>query len=128
MALAIEGSGLTIEQVVEVARHDREVAFSPEAEKRIEACREFVEKKLAAGEVMYGINTGSGEFSETMLDDDEVKEFQRFLIYNHAAGIGDPAPREYVRAAMVARMNVHANGRSGLRLEVARLQSATGRR
>ena len=49
---------------------------------------------------MYGTNTGIGEFSETMLTDEQVKEFQKYLIYNHAAGIGDPAPIEYVRAAL----------------------------
>jgi histidine ammonia-lyase len=78
----------------------------------------MLERKLEAGEVMYGINTGIGEFSETMLSDAEVKRFQRYLVYNHAAGIGDAAPEEYVRAAMLSRMNVHAKGRSGMRVEV----------
>lgn len=41
---------------------------------------------------MYGINTGIGEFSEVILTDDQVKDFQKYLIYNQAAGIGDPAP------------------------------------
>src|SRR3989304_3992910 len=34
-----------------------------------------------------------------MLNDEQVKEFQRYLVYNHAAGIGEPAPIEHVRAA-----------------------------
>jgi histidine ammonia-lyase len=50
-----------------------------------------------------------------LLDDDQVKQFQRYLIYNHAAGIGDPAPIEYVRGAMAGRINVHAHGKSGCR-------------
>ena len=37
------------------------------------------------------------------LNDEQVKEFQRYLIYNHAAGIGEPAPIEYVRAALTGR-------------------------
>ncbi len=44
-----------------------------------------------------------------------MKEFQKYLIYNHAAGIGDPAPLEYVRGAMLARVNVHAHGNSACR-------------
>jgi histidine ammonia-lyase len=67
---------------------------------------------------MYGVNTGIGEFSEVVLNDDQVKDFQRYLIYNHAAGIGEPAPTEYVRAAMLGRINVHAHGNSGNRLEI----------
>jgi len=121
MTLKVDGTGLTIENVVEVARQGTAVELTPGAEERIMACRQFVEKKLADGEVMYGINTGIGEFSETMLNDDEVKQFQKYLVYNHAAGIGDAAPAEYVRAAMLARLNVHAKGHSGLRMEIPRL-------
>ncbi|MFC1493551.1 histidine ammonia-lyase, partial [candidate division KSB1 bacterium] len=47
-----------------------------------------------------------------------VKEFQKYLIYNHSAGIGDPAPIEHVRGAMVGRINVHAHGMSGCRQEI----------
>ncbi|RKX17648.1 MAG: phenylalanine ammonia-lyase, partial [Candidatus Zixiibacteriota bacterium] len=62
-----------------------------------------------------GVNTGIGEFSEVVLNDEQVKDFQKYLVYNHAAGIGDPAPIEYVRGAMAARINVHAHGNSGIR-------------
>ena len=75
----------------------------------------MLERKIDAGEIMYGVNTGIGEFSETILNDEQVKEFQKYLIYNHAAGIGDPAPQEYVRAAILGRINVHAHGNSGCR-------------
>jgi histidine ammonia-lyase len=94
------------------------VALSDEALERIKKCRKMLEDKLATREIMYGINTGIGEFSEIVLDDDQVKDFQRYLIYNHSAGIGDPAPVEYVRAAMAGRVNVHAHGRSGCRPEI----------
>jgi histidine ammonia-lyase len=67
---------------------------------------------------MYGVNTGIGEFSEMVLNDDQVKDFQKYLIYNHAAGIGDPAPIEYVRGAMTGRANVHAHGNSGCRPDI----------
>ncbi len=117
MELVLDGVGLSIEDVAQVAREGRKVRLHPEAEQRIRTCRALLERKLEAGEVMYGINTGIGEFSETRLSGDEIKDFQRYLIYNHAAGIGEPAPQEYVRAAMLSRINVHAHGRSGLRLE-----------
>ncbi len=120
MTLTLDGKSLTIADVVRAARSSEKIGLSADAEERIRQCRAMLERKLAADEVMYGINTGIGEFSETRLTGEQVQEFQRFLIYNHAAGIGDPAPKEYVRAAMVARINVHANGRSGLRLEVTR--------
>jgi histidine ammonia-lyase len=118
MTITVDGSGLTIEKLVRIARHGEKVALHPDALERINICRGMLEEKLAAREIMYGTNTGIGEFSEVILDDDQVKEFQRYLIYNHAAGIGDPAPIEYVRGAMVGRVNVHAHGNSGCRPEI----------
>lgn len=78
----------------------------------------MLEKKIEAHEIMYGVNTGIGEFSEVVLNDEQVKDFQKYLIYNHAAGIGDPMPEEWVRGAMLGRANVHAHGNSGVRHEI----------
>ena len=118
MAVVLDGSHLTIEDVVKIARHNEKVELAPAALERIKVCRAMLEDKLAKKEVMYGTNTGIGEFSEKMLNDEQVKEFQRYLVYNHAAGIGDPAPIEHVRAALAGRINVHAHGNSGCRPEI----------
>ncbi len=115
MTVRVDGSGLTIEQVVRVARGGEAVELSAGAADRIRTCREMLERKVDAHEIMYGVNTGIGELSEVVLTDDQVQEFQKYLIYNHAAGIGDPAPIEHVRAAMLSRINVHAKGHSGCR-------------
>ena len=118
MTIVIDGSSLTIEKIVAIARHHEKVELAPDALERIKVCRAMLEEKLANKEIMYGTNTGIGEFSETMLNDDQVKEFQKYLIYNHAAGIGEPAPVEHVRAALAGRINVHAHGNSGCRPEI----------
>jgi len=114
--VVLDGDSLTIERLVDVARNGAKVSIHPDAEARILKCRAMLEEKILAHEIMYGVNTGIGEFSEVVLDDDQIKDFQKYLIYNHAAGIGDPAPIEYVRGAMVARANVMAHGNSGNRL------------
>lgn len=118
MTYIIKGSGLTIHDVVNVARNNEKVELAPEALEKIKVCRAMLERKIDAHEIMYGVNTGIGEFSEVVLDDDQVKEFQKYLIYNHAAGIGDPMPLDYVRGAMLGRINVHAHGNSGIRPEI----------
>ncbi len=118
MPITLDGSTLTIEKLVAIARDNEKVELDPAALDRIKVCRAMLEEKLAKKEVMYGTNTGIGEFSETMLNDEQVKEFQRYLVYNHAAGIGDPAPIEHVRAALAGRINVHAHGNSGPRPEI----------
>jgi len=118
MTIVLSGSGLTVEKLVRIARHGERVELAPEALERINACRRMLEEKIEAHEIMYGVNTGIGEFSEMILNDEQVQQFQRYLIYNHAAGIGDPAPIEYVRGAMAGRINVHAHGKSGCRPEI----------
>jgi histidine ammonia-lyase len=118
MSYAFTGAGLTIEKLVQIARHNEKVELHPDALERIKVCRLMLEEKIQAKEIMYGVNTGIGEFSEIVLNDDQVKQFQKYLIYNHAAGIGDPAPIEYVRGAIAGRINVHAHGNSGCRPEI----------
>ena len=118
MAISLTGTSLTIENIEAVARRGESVELHPDARQRILVCREFIEQRIEAREIMYGVNTGIGEFSEVVLDDDQVREFQRYLIYNHAAGIGDPAPTDHVRAAMLLRANIQANGYSACRMEI----------
>ncbi len=118
MTIVLDGSNLTIENLVRIARHGERVELHPQALERINACRAMLEEKLRAREIMYGTNTGIGEFSEVVLSDEQVLEFQRYLIYNHAAGIGEPLPIEVVRGAMASRINVHAHGNSGCRPEI----------
>jgi len=118
MTIVLDGSNLTVEKLVRIARHGEKVELHPDALERIRTCRAMLVRKIVAHEIMYGVNTGLGEFSEVVLDDEQVKQFQRYLIYNHAAGIGDPTPIENVRAAIAGRINVHAHGNSGCRPEI----------
>ncbi|MFA3782189.1 histidine ammonia-lyase [Melioribacteraceae bacterium 4301-Me] len=118
MSIILDGNSLTIEKLVRIARFNEKVELHPDALERIKKCRAMLEEKIKAREIMYGINTGIGEFSEIILSDEQVKEFQRYLIYNHSAGIGEPAPIEYVRGAIAGRINVHAHGMSGCRPEI----------
>ena len=118
MPIILDGSGLTVEKLVRIARDGEKIEISPAALERINACRRMLEAKLDAREIMYGTNTGIGEFSEVVLSDKQVLEFQKYLIYNHSAGIGEPAPIEYVRGSIASRINVHAHGNSGCRSEI----------
>ncbi|MBF0442056.1 MAG: aromatic amino acid lyase [Oligoflexales bacterium] len=116
--IILNGKSLSIENLVKISRNKEKVELDPDSLIKIKACRKMLEDKIDRKEIMYGVNTGIGEFSEVVLDDNQLKDFQRYLIYNHSAGIGDEAPLEFVRAAMASRINVHANGNSGCRPEI----------
>ncbi|MBM4158712.1 MAG: aromatic amino acid lyase [Ignavibacteria bacterium] len=118
MAVKVTGKNLKIEDVYKVAVENERVELTPDAIERIKHCRAFIEKKIEEKEIMYGVNTGIGEFSEIVLSDEQVKQFQKYLIYNHSAGIGEPIPIEHARAAILSRINVHALGYSGCRPDI----------
>jgi histidine ammonia-lyase len=118
MSIIFDGANLTVEKIIQIACHGEKVELNKEALQRIKTCRAMLEEKIKAHEIMYGVNTGIGEFSEVVLNDDQVKDFQKYLIYNHSAGIGEPMPVEHVRGAIAGRINVHAHGNSGCRPEI----------
>jgi histidine ammonia-lyase len=114
MAVILDGSNLKIEDLVKVAFGEK-VELADPARERINRCRAFVEEKIVEQAVMYGITTGIGELSEVVLPADQIKDFQRYLVYSHSAGCGKPLPGEIVRAAMCSRINILSKGHSGIR-------------
>lgn len=118
MTLKIQGKGLKADDVVSVARFGKKVEIGVEALERIQACRKMVEKRIEKKTPMYGINTGIGNLVDVVLTPEQQDDFQKYLIYNHAAGIGEPFPIEVVRAAMLTRANMHCIGMSGCRPEI----------
>ncbi len=118
MPIKIDSKSLTIENLVKIARFNEQVELTEDSLERIKKCRALLDKKIKNREIMYGVNTGIGEFSEIALDDEKLEEFQKYLIYNHSAGIGEPIKKEFVRGAIAARINVHSHGNSGCRPEI----------
>ncbi len=116
--IILDGKTLTVEKLVLISRSYEKISLHHNSKEKIIKCRKVVEKKIENKEIIYGVNTGIGEFSEIVLDDNKLEDFQKFLIYNHSAGIGDAAPEDHVRAAIASRINVHAKGHSGCRLEI----------
>ena len=67
MAVNLDGDSLTINKLVDVARNNENISIGKEAWKRIDDCRNMLQSKIDAHEIMYGITTGIGEFSEVTL-------------------------------------------------------------
>jgi len=118
MTVYLDGNSLTINKIVSVARNNENIKVTEEAWKKIEDCRKMLQSKIDAHEIMYGITTGIGEFSEVTLTPEQTQEFQKLLVRNHAAGIGDPMDIELVRGAICGRINVHVKGHSGGRRQI----------
>ena len=120
--VVLDGHSLTIERLAAIARDRDAIEIHPDAVARINKCRDLLERKINAQEIMYGVNTGIGELSEVILTPEQAKQFQRFLLYSHAAGCGEPCAEEDVRAGMISRLNTHCWGHSGIRNEIVQTQ------
>lgn len=115
MTVKLDGKSLTTESLVKIARDGEPVEVTEDAWERIRKCRAMLDDKVQKGEVMYGVTTGIGELSEVVLTAEQTQEFQRYLVYSHSAGCGEPCDVDDIRAAMATRVNCHCVGFSGLR-------------
>jgi histidine ammonia-lyase len=113
--IGIDGEHLTMEHVLEVARHFHSVTLNSAARLTMKTSEKAVHTLVEKEEPIYGINTGFGPFRDKKINKEQVGQLQINLIRSHCVGTGNPFPEEIVRAAMVIRANTIAKGYSGAR-------------
>ena len=116
MTVVLTGTGLTIDDVVRVARRAETVALEPAALERMTAARAVAERALASGTEAYGVTTGVGvrkSFRVTASGHDAL------LLRQHLIAQGPPLPADVVRAATLRLANALARGLSAARPELA---------
>jgi histidine ammonia-lyase len=113
--LVLTGADLSIADVESVARGNRVVVLGDDARARMQEARDVIERLVAAGEVVYGVTTGFGDLSTTYIEPSQSARLQENLLLSHAVGVGDPLPRDIVRAMLLLRANTLALGHSGCR-------------
>lgn len=114
--VVLDGRSLTVADVVRVARTPAaRVGLDPEALSALAGSRGIVERAIAAGAVLYGVNTGFGKLANIRIEPDQLDRLQVNLIRSHAAGVGPPFPAELVRAMLLLRANVLLRPTSGVR-------------
>lgn len=109
---------LGLDDVARVARESHPVQLGMAARGRIVRAREVIDRALRDGRVVYGVNTGFGELKDRRIEPEQVRTLQVNLLRSHAAGVGEAAPREVVRAMLLLRAASLAHGHSGVRPEV----------
>ena len=119
MTVLLTGSGLTVEEVVRIAREAEPVELDPTAIERMLETRRIVERVVERGDVVYGMTTGVGARKKVLVAPEEIPAFNRALIANHRVGTGPDAPVDIVRATVVRLANALAKGTAGLRPEIA---------
>ncbi|HVF53781.1 MAG TPA: histidine ammonia-lyase [Actinomycetota bacterium] len=124
MTILISGRGLSQEDVVAVARGSETVELDERARSSMQTSANIVASLVSQGTPAYGITTGFGSLASVSIPSERTEELQRSLVRSHAAGMGDPVPREVVRAMVVLRARSLAMGYSGARPEIVDLMLA----
>ena len=116
--IEIDGSSLSVKQIASVSVGTDKVELSKNARLNVQKSRKNLEKHIAAGKTIYGINTGFGALMNVKIEKKDLLKLQENLIRSHSAGVGDPLNERYVRAMMIVRANSLSKGYSGVTEEL----------
>ena len=116
-AVEIDGRSLSLELFAAVVA-GAPCRLAAAARERVLASRAAVERAVASGAAIYGINTGFGDLASVRIGPERLELLQEKLILSHAAGMGEPLPDPAVRGMLLLRANTLARGCSGVRAEV----------
>src|ERR1700691_2391204 len=119
--LVLDGQALTLAEIEAVSLCGRPVAIAASALARGRASRGMIEGILAAGQTVYGVNTGFGKLSDVSIPSGSLAELQFNLVRSHAGGVGQPLAEAEARAMLLLRANVLAKSFSGCRTELLEL-------
>src|SRR5699024_9395885 len=116
--IAIDGEHSTLRDFENIVHGQASVCLAPTAREKMNRSRAMVESLLQDQKTVYGVTTGFGKFSDTIIDPSQTSVLQKNLIRSHACGIGKPLEDETVRGMMLLRANALAKGYSGVRTSV----------
>src|SRR5205085_7686885 len=111
--VVLDGSSLTLDDVVAVAVSNVPVELAEPARARMNRANDVVRSIVDRHEVVYGVTTGFGKLSDVSIPPDRLDELQVNLVRSHAAGVGPLLNERETRAMMLLRANVMAKGYSG---------------
>lgn len=117
-SIPLDGDSLTLPDLETVSRRGSQVLLTDDARARISRSAEKLRSMAASDQLIYGVNTGFGIFSDRRIAQDDSARLSYNLIVSHATAVGRPYPEEVVRAAMLIRANSLARGHSGVRPEI----------
>lgn len=114
----ISAATLDFEQVEKIISEKLSLALSPESKNKIEACRTFLDNKMANHKgPIYGINTGFGSLCDTKISDNDLSKLQENLVMSHACGAGEEVPSELVKLMLLLKIQGLSYGKSAVQVK-----------
>ena len=118
MKLRIDDQPLSLQELRAIWESDVEVTIGSSAKDRITRSAAVINKVLAHGDQVYGVNTGFGQLAQVKISNDDLAKLQVNLVLSHAVGTGPLLPDPIVRLTMVMKIAALAQGFSGARLKL----------
>ena len=114
--LIITAAGLSLQDVVDVARDGREISISPTLLEQFDITKAYIAEHWMHDDapLIYSLNTGVGAFKDRRVEVSDIEQYQRNMILSHATGLGEPFARDVVRATLLLRLNAFAADVSGI--------------
>jgi histidine ammonia-lyase len=113
----INETTLDLDKIANLLQENHSLFLSESAQKKIETCRHFLDKKLETSEKpYYGINTGFGYLQNVTIDKHQITELQYNLLQSHACGVGQEIPSELVRLMLFLKIQSLSFGYSGVQV------------
>jgi len=110
----LDPTNVTLDQLREL-RSGSPARLDDASMQRVSKAAESVDRIVAGGHTVYGVNTGFGLLANTRIPDDRLAELQTNLILSHSAGLGEPLPRHVTRLMIVLKLLGLGRGHSGVR-------------
>tara|TARA_R110001632_G_scaffold202386_1_gene325428 strand:- start:1844 stop:3400 length:1557 start_codon:yes stop_codon:yes gene_type:complete len=120
--LTIKGK-LGIEDFYSIIFKDESILINKDVLTTVENSFNFL-SQFSQNKIIYGVNTGFGPMAQYKINDSDRIQLQYNLIRSHASGTGNLIPAQYVKAAMLARLNTLSLGHSGVHISVIELMTS----
>jgi len=117
----LTGEDLSVDSVIAVARDRARITIAPRALSRVREAREVVERVMASGVDVYGLNTGLGSFYRYRIPPEQLGRFSFATVADQTSSYGRPLGTDVVRAMMLTRANSMAKAGVGVRRELIQL-------
>ena len=113
----INADHLSIARVEEILTKGYKLALSDDAKRRINHCREFLDRKMEDTEhPIYGVTTGFGSLCNISVDKEDLSTLQKNLMMSHACGTGARVPAVIVKLMLFLKAQSLSYGHSGVQL------------
>ena len=114
----IGSSQLTYDLIERILKDGAKLKLSEEAKKKIQHCRDFLDKKTDENTIpVYGVTTGFGSLCNKHISREELSTLQENLVKSHSCSVGTPVDTIVVKLMLLLKAHALSMGFSGVQVQ-----------